>query len=170
MLWVLKVKADVPGVNYSDEFELPVFRTSLSPLTTAAFAGGTQIASLEQTTTMSEEISAEVSEPPHLRVFVSESPDGLQFQFAAGRNVARTVLVVSLAAALSALFLGMLRVKPEAPMFAFVVVGLAGFFPDPCGHSLSAFLHTHRRWKRHGLVAALRSRNWQYARNADFGC
>src|SRR5579863_9284845 len=128
VLWMLKVKADVPGVNYSDEFELPVFRTSSSPSAAATFAGGTQIASFARTTTMSGEVSAEVSEPPHHRVFVTESPDGLQFQFPAGRNVGRTVLVVSLAAAISALFLGMLRVKPEAPMFAFSVVGLLDFF------------------------------------------
>jgi hypothetical protein len=125
---MLKVKADVPGVNYSDEFELPVFRTSSSPSAAATFAGSTQIASFARTTTMSGEVSAEVSEPPHHRVFVTESPDGLQFQFPAGRNVGRTVLVVSLAAAISALFLGMLRVKPEAPMFAFAVVGLLDFF------------------------------------------
>ena len=128
VLWMLKVKADVPGVDYSDEFELPVFRTSSSPSAAATFAGGTQIASFARTTTMSGEVSAEVSEPPHHRVFVTESPDGLQFQFPAGRNVGRTVLVVSLAAAISALFLGMLRVKPEAPMFAFAVVGLLDFF------------------------------------------
>jgi len=128
VLWMLKVKADVPGVNYSDEFELPVFRTSSSPSAAATFVGGMQIASFARTTTMSGEVSAEVSEPPHHRVFVTESPDGLQFQFPAGRNVGRTVLVVSLAAAISALFLGMLRVKPEAPMFAFAVVGLLDFF------------------------------------------
>ena len=89
VLWMLKVKADVPGVDYSDEFELPVFRISSSPSAAATFAGGTQIASFARTTTMPSEVSAEVSEPPHHRVFVTESPDGLQFQFRAGRNVAR---------------------------------------------------------------------------------
>jgi hypothetical protein len=128
VLWMLKVKADVPGVNYSDEFELPVFRTSSSSAAASTFAGGTQIASFARTTTTSSELSAEVSEPPHHRVVVTESPDGLQFQFPAGRNVARTVLVVSLLVAISALFMGMLRVKPEAPMFAFAVVGLLDFF------------------------------------------
>jgi len=128
VLWVLKVNANVPGVGYSDEFELPVFRTSSSPSTAATFAGGTQIASFAQTTTMSGEVSAEVSEPQHRRVLVTESPDGLQFHFRAGRNVARTVLVVSLAAALSALFLEMLRIQPEPPKFAFAVVGLLDFF------------------------------------------
>ena len=106
VLWMLKVKADVPGVGYSDEFELPVFRTSSSRSTVATFAGGTQIASFAQTTTMSGEVSAEVSEPQHHRVVVSESPEGLQFQFAAGRNIARTVLVVSLAGWYDGAFLG----------------------------------------------------------------
>ena len=128
VLWMLKVKADVPGVNYSDEFELPVFRTSSSSAPASTFAGGTQIASFARTTTTPGELSPEVSEPPHHRVVVSESPDGLQFQFPAGRNVARTVLVVSLLGAISALFLGMLRVKHEAPMFAFAVVGSLEFF------------------------------------------
>jgi hypothetical protein len=128
VLWMLKVKADIPGINYSDEFELPVFRTSSSPSPAATFAGGTQIASFGQSTTMPTEVSAEISEPPHHRVIFADSPDGLQFHFRAGRNVARTVLIVSLAAAISALFLGMLRVQPEAPKFAFAVVGLLDFF------------------------------------------
>ena len=128
VLWMLKVKADVPGVGYSDEFELPVFRASSSPSSAATFAGGTQIASFAKTTTISGEVSAEVSEPQHHRVVVTESPDGLQFHFPAGRNVARTVLVVSLAVALSALFLEMLHIQPEPPKFAFAVVGLLDFF------------------------------------------
>ena len=49
---MLKVKADVPGVNYSDEFELPVFRTLSSASEATTFAGGTQIASFSQTSTM----------------------------------------------------------------------------------------------------------------------
>src|SRR5215472_10042776 len=31
ILWLLHAQADVPGVNYSDDFELPVFRTADSP-------------------------------------------------------------------------------------------------------------------------------------------
>jgi hypothetical protein len=132
VLWTLKVKADVPGVNYSDEFELPVFRTSSSSpaasTVASTFAGAPQIASFAQTTTTPSELSAEVSEPSRHRVVVTESPDGLQFQFPAGRNVARTVLVVSLLIAISALFFEMLRIQPEPPMFAFGIVGLLEFF------------------------------------------
>src|SRR6266849_6430295 len=31
VLWLLRAQADVPGVDYSDDFELPVFRTAASP-------------------------------------------------------------------------------------------------------------------------------------------
>ena len=53
VVWLLKAKADVPGVNYSDEFEVPVFRTGSSPsaAATGAFAGGAQIGSFARTTT-----------------------------------------------------------------------------------------------------------------------
>jgi hypothetical protein len=127
VVWVLKAKADVPGVDYSDEFELPVFRTSSSPSAVAVSAYGAQIGSFAQTTTTSGEVSDEVSEPPRHRVVVEDSPDGLQFRFRAGRNVARTVLVVSLAVAVSALLYAMLRIKPEPPKFAFAIVGALDF-------------------------------------------
>ena len=50
------------------------------------------------------------------------------FNFRAGRNVARTVLVVSLAVAVSALFYAMLRIKPQPPKFIFAMVGVLDFF------------------------------------------
>jgi hypothetical protein len=127
VVWMLKAKADVPGVDYSDEFELPVFRTSSSPSAAAISTGGTQIRSFAQTTTTSGEVSVEVSEPLHHRVIIDDSPEGLQFNFRAGRNVARTVLVVSLAVAVSALLYAMLRIKPQPPKFIFAMVGVLDF-------------------------------------------
>ena len=47
ILWLLHAQADVPGVDYSDDFELPVFRTADSPQPTlkpsadSSFAGST---------------------------------------------------------------------------------------------------------------------------------
>jgi hypothetical protein len=130
VLWLLKAKADVPGVNYSDQFEIPVFRTSLSasPVAAATTARPSPIGSFTQSTTTLSEGSAEVSEPPRHRVIVGDSPDGLEFRFRAGRNVARTVLVVSLAAAVTALFYAMLGIRPQPPTFVFAIVGLLGFF------------------------------------------
>src|SRR5208337_2523956 len=36
VLWVLHAQADVPGVNYLDDFEVPVFRLTVSPSTSSA--------------------------------------------------------------------------------------------------------------------------------------
>ena len=130
VLWMLKAKADVAGVNYSDQFELPVFRTSssLSAASSAGFADAAQFGSFAQTATTPGEASAKVSEPPRHRVVLSDSPSGLEFRFPAGRNIGRSVLVVSLAVALTALFYGMLRIQPLPPKFAFAIVGLLDFF------------------------------------------
>ena len=128
LLWMLKVKADVPGVKYSDEFELPVFRTSPSLSAAPTFSGGITTAPFASSTTMSVEPSADVLEPQHHRVSVSESPDGLEFQFPAGRNVGRTILVVSLAAAVSGLLFAMFRIQPEPPKFIFAGVCVLDFF------------------------------------------
>ena len=128
VVWLLKANADVPGVDYSDEFELPVFRTSSSPSPAASSFSGPQFGSFTQSATSPGENSAEVPEPAHHRVTVEDSPHGLQFHFRAGRNIARAALVVSLAIAVSALFNAMLGIKPRPPMFAFVIVGLLDFF------------------------------------------
>ena len=171
VLWMLKVNADVPGVAYSDEFELPVFRTSSSTSPAATFAGGAQIASFAQSTTMSGEVSAEVPEPQHHRVVVTESPDGLQFQFPAGRNVARTVLVVSLAAALSVRFSWRCcAFQPETSQVCLRGGWLAGFF------LILAVIHSALSATRivagNGAISWRRSRSWNWpdARNAGFGC
>ena len=138
--WSLKVNADVPGVNYSDEFELPVFRTAHSPEAAAADASGQAISPFEmpwggQDATPSE-TSAEVSEPERHRVAVTDSPEGLKFYFRAGRNPFRALLVVVLAGGCGALLHAMLHLPQRPPIFALVIVGLLTFFLT------LAFIHT----------------------------
>jgi hypothetical protein len=126
VLWLLRAKADVPGVDYSDEFEVPVFRTDSSPA--ATLSGDRQLGSFGRDSIVANETASEVPEPARHRVIVEESPDGLQFRFPAGRNVARTALIVSLAIAISTLLYGMLRMHPRPPFFAFAVVAVLDFF------------------------------------------
>jgi len=129
--WSIKVNADVPGVNYSDEFELPVFRTAQSleasapapaPQANWSFAmpGAGQNAAPSET--------SEVPEPEHHRVAVTDSPQGLKFHFRAGRNLFRAVLIVALAAGCGSLLYAMLRMPQRQPIFALVIVGLLTFF------------------------------------------
>ena len=130
--WWLNVKADVPGVSYSDEFELPVFRKAQSPEAAnpapAEQANWSfEMPSGSQTATPSE-TDAEVPEPEVHRVAVTDSPRGLEFYFRAGRNPFRAVLVVVLAAGCGALLYFMLHVPQRPPIFALVIVGLLTFF------------------------------------------
>jgi hypothetical protein len=130
--WSLKVNADVPGVNYSDEFELPVFRKAQSQEASASTPAWQATSSFDmpggsQTATPSE-TGAEISEPERHRVAVTDSPQGLKFYFRAGRNPFRAALVVVLAAGCGALLHAMLRMPQRPPIFALVIVGLLTFF------------------------------------------
>jgi hypothetical protein len=132
VFWSLKASADVPGVDYADEFEVPVFRTSAASQT--AFAGAGDLDSGGQKPVFSSsgfappELSDDVPEPAHHKVVVTDSAAGLKFHFRAARNFGRTLLVVVLAAAVSALFYKVLNTHPRPPAFAFGVVGLLDFF------------------------------------------
>jgi hypothetical protein len=141
--WRLEASANMPGVDYHDEFELPVFRASASPTTsnslasnsfpgdslaTDRLAAGAPIVSFARSNTTIGELSDDVAEPARHRVVVEDSPAGLQFHFRAARNLGRTLLVVILAAAVSALFYALLQHQRQTPLFAFVVVGLLEFF------------------------------------------
>jgi hypothetical protein len=79
MLWILEADAKVPGVNYRDVFEVPVFRTKDSPTKTleqaqaAPFSAGIEEAPLQQ--------------PPHSRIVVGPAASGgTELNFPAGRN------------------------------------------------------------------------------------
>ena len=142
--WRLEASANMPGVDYHDEFELPVFRTSASAATSNSFAsnafpgdslvsgrlaaGARPIVSFARSNTTIGELSNEVAEPARHRVVVEDSPAVLQFHFRAARNPGRALLVVILAAAVSALFYALLQHQRQTPLFAFVVVGLLEFF------------------------------------------
>lgn len=99
LLWLLTAKADVPGVDYSDKFEVPVFRTagsasSAAPdanFTTSNFA--TSFGSAAAGTAPAfESDSSEVSAPLHPKVVVSTTNDGsTEFYFPAFRNRGQTL-------------------------------------------------------------------------------
>ena len=132
VFWLLKASADVPGVNYTDEFEVPVFRASAAAQTTFApgrdFAADAPSAGISSPSFAPPELSDNVPEPAGHKVIVNDSPSGLEFRFHPARNFLRTLLVVVLAAAVSALFYRLLLTHPRPPAFAFGVVGVLDFF------------------------------------------
>jgi hypothetical protein len=91
LLWLLTAKADVPGVDYSDKFEVPVFRTgSAASAARDTFASGfpTSFSSAAAGTAPAfESDSSEVAAPIKPKVVVSTTSDGsTEFYFPAFRN------------------------------------------------------------------------------------
>ena len=98
LLWLLTAKADVPGVDYSDKFEVPVFRTggsASSPAPDANFSTSsfaTSFGAAAGTAPAFESDSSEVSAPLHPKVVVSTTNDGsTEFYFPAFRNRGQTM-------------------------------------------------------------------------------
>jgi hypothetical protein len=102
ILWLLHAKADVPGVNYSDDFELPVFRTADSPQPASdsfSQANSTSSSSFGFATEKSADAdSGTVAQPARTKVVVSMHDGGTEFYFPPLRTPARAflLLVVSL--------------------------------------------------------------------------
>ena len=124
VLWLLHAQADVPGVNYSDDFELPVFRTASSAESardsqSSAFSGsfGFGFASVP-----GESDSTAATQPAHTKVIVSMQSGGTEFYFRAFRNPGRALLMLAATVVWSATVYGLFR--SHAPAFFFIIFGL----------------------------------------------
>ena len=81
VLWMLRAEADVPGVNFDERYEVPVFATSASP-------------SISDWQVKEEELESHhpASAPIRPTVQVSSAQDGgTQFYFPAGRNISASL-------------------------------------------------------------------------------
>src|SRR5882724_1993350 len=123
VLWLLHAQADVPGVDYSDDFELPIFRSaasaeatrdSQSQVSSGAEASGFPAAPAELD-------SSAVAQPARTKVIVSMHSGGTEFYFPTFRNPGRALglLVFTLIWSGVVYFL-----YSHAPLFFFVVFGL----------------------------------------------
>ena len=72
IVWLLQAEADVPGVDYKDIFELPVFRTKDTPS-----GAGTQVFHEPQLT---------IQAPVEPTILVTSTSEGIQFYFPRARN------------------------------------------------------------------------------------
>lgn len=126
VLWLLHAQADVPGVDYSDDFELPVFRSAESeaaardsqvPAAPSVDASG--FASAPQ----SDSESVPAAQPAGAKVIVSVRDGDTEFYFPPFRNPGRTLLMVFFTIIWSAVVY-FLYLKP-APIFFFIAFGLA---------------------------------------------
>jgi len=79
VFWQLRVSADVPGVDYADEFTIPVFRRQLKPSDATLDAPASSAA----TTPSRQKEETVVPEPASPTVRVSQTAAGTQFYFPA---------------------------------------------------------------------------------------
>jgi hypothetical protein len=124
VLWVLHAQADVPGVNYSDDFEVPVFRltptAASASVQTASFLGDTQGAAAAPAF---QSDASDVPAPSNPKVVVSAGMNGgTEFYFPPFRNPGRVLVLFGFTAAWTAI-LYFIR-HSQAPWFFAVVFGL----------------------------------------------
>ena len=102
ILWLLHAQADVPGVDYSDDFELPVFRTADSPHAAAESFADTGFASSAgnfgfATAQSIDPDSGAVAQPVRTKVVVSLHDGGTEFYFPPLRTPARALMLLMVA-------------------------------------------------------------------------
>jgi hypothetical protein len=135
ILWLLHAKADVPGIDYSDDFEIPVFRTAV-PAAANGFGAGI---GAEETkfgfagTPSGDGESDTVEQPAHTKVIVSMGSGGTEFYFRPLRNPGRALALFAFTLVWSGVIY--LMYLKHAPTLFFVLFGLADVF------IVAGFLH-----------------------------
>ncbi len=96
LLWMLHAHADVPGVDYSEDFEIPVFRsTAKAARASAALGDADWTPEFRLHFAAAAPVSDSLVAPAHLKVVVSIAPEGAtEFYFPAFRNPGRTLFLL----------------------------------------------------------------------------
>jgi hypothetical protein len=105
LLWVLHAQADVPGVDYSDDFEVPVFATTSARAAAASSSTGSEVfgnfagtaiaeADADRTAPAFRSDSSDVPAPAHPRVVLSTTAEGnTEFYFPPFRNKGQALVL-----------------------------------------------------------------------------
>jgi hypothetical protein len=122
ILWLLHAQADVPGVDYTDDFEIPVFRGAASADTvreseSSAFSTANTFGFAA---TRSDD-SGEVAQPAHTKVVVGMGSGGTEFYFPAFRNPSRALILLLVTVAWSGVVYLLYQKHP--PIFFLIAFG-----------------------------------------------
>ena len=90
--WLLHAEADVPGIDYSDDFELPVFKTSSSVDQSLAACSADGFESSSESTSDSNTVP--VAAPAQTKVVISSQEGGTEFYFPAFRTPTRAIFLL----------------------------------------------------------------------------
>jgi len=124
VLWLLHAQADIPGIDYSDDFELPVFKSSFSAeqvptdssSETSGFATGTS----------DDSNVVPVSAPAHPKVIISAQDGGTEFYFPAFRTPSRALFLLIFTVIWTGVVYFLFHSK--APWFFSIIFGLMDIF------------------------------------------
>ncbi len=135
VVWLLHAQADVPGVNFSDDFEIPVFKTAASTArvrdSQSAASSGVNVFAFASAPSGPEDTGA-VAKPARTKVIVGIHDGGTEFYFPALRNPGRATLLFVFMLIWSAVVCALYHSR--APFFFTIVFGLSdllliwGFF------------------------------------------
>jgi len=129
VLWLLHAAADVPGVNYSDDFELPVFRTASSPQPASDSSAQPGLGSSGfgfAAERSADGNSGEVPQPARTKVVVSMRDGGTEFYFPAFRTPARAMILLLVSLVFSGAIYALLHSR--VPIFFTVFFALTDLF------------------------------------------
>jgi hypothetical protein len=125
VLWLLHAQADVPGVDYQDDFEIPVFLSAPSAETASGsgFSAFSGTNSSGFATTRSGD-SGEVAQPAHTKVVVGMGSGGTEFYFPPFRNPGRALILLMVTLVWSGVVY--LIYQNHAPVFFLIAFGFCG--------------------------------------------
>jgi hypothetical protein len=124
VLWLLHAQADIPGVDYTDDFELPIFKTSFSA--EQALTDSSPEASSFAAGTSEDSNAVPIVAPAHPRVIISSQDGVTEFYFPAFRTPSRALFLLIFTVIWTGVVYFLFHSK--APWFFPVVFGLMDLF------------------------------------------
>ncbi len=112
IIWQLEAIAKVPGVDYHDVFEVPVFRTDQTPTFEEEARANTSASPFR---------APEMSRPEHLTVRVQRVAEGTEFYFPPARNKGFATSITFFAAVFSTI--GYFLMSPRVPIIFPIAFG-----------------------------------------------
>jgi hypothetical protein len=124
LLWILHAEADTPGVSFSDEFEVPIFRLATQASTAAIFSDPDAATASPGFQSDPEDVPA----PNNPKVLVGTGANGgTEYYFPAFRSPARVGVATLIAAGWTCLVYFLAH--SSAPILFPIVFGLFDLFP-----------------------------------------
>jgi len=125
ILWLLHAQADVPGVDYKDDFEIPVFRGASSAETVRdSGVSASSSANVSGFAAPRSDDSGEVAQPARTKVVVGMDSGGTEFYFPPLRNPSRALLLLLVTVIWTAVVF--LMYQKNAPVFFLIAFGFCG--------------------------------------------